>query len=52
MYPISYSSNHMYVDTLRSPKLNPRWALVFKIVELWGLESMLPVLSTKRGRGA
>jgi hypothetical protein len=26
--------------------------LVFKIVELWGLESMLPVLSTKRGRGA
>jgi len=52
MYPISYSSNHMYVDTLRSPKLNPRWALVFKTVELWGLESMLLVLSTKKGRGA
>jgi hypothetical protein len=42
----------MYVDALPSPKLGSRWALVFKTMELWGLESMLPVLSTKRGRGA
>jgi len=39
-------------DALPSPKLDPRWALVFKIAELWGLEGMLPALNTKKGRGA
>jgi len=38
-------------DALPSPKLDPRWALVSKTTELWGLEGMLPALSTKRGRG-
>jgi len=38
-------------DALPSPKLDPRWALVSKIVELWGLEGMLPTLNTKKGRG-
>ncbi len=36
---------------LPSPKLGPRWALVFKTAELWGLEGMFPALSIKRGRG-
>jgi len=36
--------------SLPSPKLDPRWALVSKPVELWGLEGTLPTLSTKRGR--
>jgi hypothetical protein len=39
-------------DTLPSPKLGPRWALVFKTAELWGLEGTLPVPNTKRGRWA
>ncbi len=39
-------------DALPSPKLGPRWALVSKTVELWGLEGMLPTLNIKRGRGA
>jgi len=42
----------MKVDAFSSPKLGPRWALVSKTVELWGLESTLPALNTKRGRGA
>jgi len=25
-------------DTLPSPKLDPRWALISKTTELWGLE--------------
>jgi len=41
----------MSIDALPSPKLGPRWALVSKTAELWGLEGMLPTLSTKRGRG-
>ncbi len=39
-------------DVLLSPKLSPRWALVSKTTELWGLEGTLPILSTKGGRGA
>ncbi len=39
-------------DALSSPKLSPRWALVSKTAELWGLEGTLLALSTKRGRGA
>ncbi len=39
-------------DALSSPKLSPRWALVSKTAELWGLEGTLPTLSIKRGRGA
>jgi hypothetical protein len=39
------------VDALPSPKLDPRWALASKTVELWGLQGMLPTLNTKRGRG-
>jgi hypothetical protein len=39
-------------DVLPSPKLGPRWALVSKTMELWGLEGTLQALSTKRGRGA
>ncbi len=38
--------------TLPSPKLGPRWALVSKTAELWGLEGMLLALNIKRGRGA
>jgi hypothetical protein len=38
------------IDVLPSPKLGPRWALVFKTTELWGLEGMFPTLSIKRGR--
>jgi len=38
-------------DTLPSPKLDPRWTLVSETTELWGLEGMLPVFNTKRGRG-
>ncbi len=41
-----------HIDVLPSPKLSLRWALVSKTMELWGLEGTLPVLSTKRGRGA
>jgi len=37
---------------LPSPKLSPRWALVSKTTELWGLEGTLPTLSIKRDRGA
>jgi len=36
---------------LPSPKLGPRWALVSKTMELWGLEGKLPALSTKRVEG-
>jgi hypothetical protein len=43
-------SNHS--DVLPSPKLGPRWALVTKTVELWGLKGTFLALSTKRGRGA
>jgi hypothetical protein len=39
-------------DALLSPKLDPRWALVSKTTELWGLKGMFLALSTKRGRGA
>jgi len=39
-------------DALPSPKLDPRWALASKKAKLWGLEGMLLVLSTKRGRRA
>jgi len=39
-------------DAFPSPKLDPRWALVSKTTELWGLEGMLRALSIKRGRGA
>jgi len=39
-------------DALPSPKLDPRWALISKITELWGFEGMLLTLSTKRGGGA
>ncbi len=39
-------------DALPSPKLDPRWALVSKTIELWGLEGMLLALSTKKGRRA
>jgi hypothetical protein len=39
-------------DTLPSPKLDPRWALIFKTAKLWGLEGMLPRFNIKRGRGA
>jgi len=42
----------MFFDVLPSPKLGPRWALVSKTAELWGLEGMLPAFNTKRGRGA
>jgi len=45
-------TKEMMFDVLSSPKLGPRWALVSKTAELWGLEGMLPALSTKRGRGA
>ncbi len=37
-------------DTLPSPKLDPRWALVSKRAKLWGLEGMFLAFSTKRGR--
>jgi len=40
------------VDALPSPKLGPRWALVFKTSKLWGLEGTLPAFSIKRGRRA
>jgi len=39
------------IDAFPSPKLGPRWALVSKTTELWGLEGMLLAFSTKRGRG-
>jgi len=42
----------IHYDALPSPKLGPRWALVFKTAELWGFEGMLAALSTKRGKGA
>jgi len=32
----------MPCDMLPSPKLGPRWALVSKIAELWGLEGHVP----------
>jgi len=35
-------------DTLPSPKLDPRWALVSKTTELWGLKGTLLALSIKR----
>jgi hypothetical protein len=53
--------NHIYIrpltislatNVLASPELGPRWALVSKTTELWGLEGTLPALNTKRGRGA
>jgi hypothetical protein len=39
-------------DTLPSPKLGPKWALVFKTAELWGLEarSQLSALKGVEGR--
>ncbi len=36
-------------DALPSLKLGPRWALVSKTTELWGLEGTLPILNTKKG---
>jgi hypothetical protein len=39
-------------DALPSPKLGPRWALVSKTTELWGLKGTLPTFSTKKGKGA
>jgi hypothetical protein len=39
-------------DALPSPKLGPRWALVSKTMELWGLKGTLPAFSTKKGKGA
>jgi hypothetical protein len=39
-------------DALPSPKLGPKWALVSKTAELWGLEGTVPTLNTKKGRGA
>ncbi len=42
----------MKIDTLSSPKLGPRWALVSKTAKLWGLEGTLPTLNPKRGRRA
>jgi len=36
-------------DALPSPKLDPRWALVSKTTELWGLKGTFLALSTKRG---
>ncbi len=47
-----YNKEGLPIDTLPSPKLGLRWALVSKTAELWGLEGTLPALSTKRGRGA
>ncbi len=45
-------SNIHYLTALPSPKLDLRLALVSKTAKLWGFESTLPSLSTKRGRGA
>jgi hypothetical protein len=39
-------------DTLPNPKLDTRWALAFKRMELWGLGGTFPTFSTKRGRRA
>ncbi len=39
------------IDALPSPMLDPRWALVSKTTELWGLEGTFPALSTKKGKG-
>jgi len=39
-------------DAFPSPKLGPRMGLDFKNAKVWGLEDMLPALSTKRGRRA
>jgi len=39
-------------DTLPSPKLDPRWAVISEITELGGLEGTLLALNTKRGGGA
>jgi hypothetical protein len=38
-------------DALPSPKLGPKWTLVFKTAELWGFEGTLVAFSIKRGRG-
>jgi hypothetical protein len=38
-------------DALPSPKLGPRWALVFKTAKFWGFEGTLLALNNKRGRG-
>jgi len=38
-------------DALPSPKLGPRWALVSKTAELWGLKGTFLAFSSKRGRG-
>jgi hypothetical protein len=46
-----YETPHTHTDVLPSPNLGPRWALVFKTTELWGLEGTFLTLSTKRGRG-
>jgi hypothetical protein len=47
-----YNKKWLPIDALPSPKLGPRWALVFKTTKLWGLEGTFSTLSTKRGRGA
>jgi hypothetical protein len=56
---ISHSSNWdldyrawFNIDVLPSPKLGPRWALVFKTTKLWGFEGTLLTPNTKRGKGA
>jgi len=46
-----YKWNMKMDDAFPSPKLGPRWALVSKTTELWGLEGTLSAFSTKRGRG-
>jgi hypothetical protein len=47
--PCNHSLN-IEDDAFPSPKLDPRWALIYKTMELWGLEGTFPTLSTKRGR--
>jgi hypothetical protein len=42
----------IHYDALPSPKLGPRWALVYKTMKLWGLEGTLPALDTKKAKGA
>ncbi len=39
-------------DAFPSPKLGPRWALVSKTAELWGLEGTLLAFNIKTGKGA
>jgi hypothetical protein len=40
----------LFFNATPSPKLGPRWPS-FKNAKVWGLQGLLPALSTKRGRG-